>query len=297
MAGYMIKENGEIKKDSCEIFARFIGFDNYFIKKFSKTINDETRNFYIICGYMNGENQYDHLKDGVFNHLLGKKTYNVPDENTLVMKIGTREIFDSMLDLFHKIASGKSRDKRNNLVLKWVKKYGFPYLYTQGAHNGFLDYNEKGIFEDEYEKVGYFYFDIDDFIRRLERLYRCFAYLAEHFGAGIGTSVDNRLGFSHPQYIEMETIIAVKTSLYFSGYNEVCLVQEVDSLMDLAKWQLMNLSVTPDVCVIKKCKCCGNMFVSERGNKKYCKYCNHKKYYAKLQRQKKKDGVNNGSDK
>lgn len=264
-----------------------IKFENY------EFYSDNDSNEYII-GY-NGERQQ----------------FNIPEievyPNT---EINNHDYFNSLFILASNIYEHSNSlnwyvdNNRKKIIMKWVKKHGFPFLGGAIRDKNDIDYKFTEFnckyFDNMYlyiKKIGFAGFEIRRFERILFDLYDTFLK-----ACAISNDIDVELDLtkvsSYITYVadnesdnkeSIESLVSkVKLGIELKyTENGVKNTLLFDNIISLAVYQMAWLLASGPFS-IRRCKCCGSLFCPEIEKQEFCENCSPQKYYAQKKRQEQK---------
>ena len=235
------------------------------------------------------------ISDHVSTTVIKFKRYEcVIDKNERILIVGReetgkteehyqdREILDSLLNLAYNMLISKTEEHAIRETIKWCNKYGLPMLKSKRWQAQYAP------------NTNHIFFDYGCFELEMQDLYTAFSLAGELFGVNIGSDTEKvkitlEKATEELKISEFDMLVRTECwhALNFIDGNPY-LHTYFDDYIEMAKYQLMLLVISPNGYGIKRCKCCGNLFACDRANRQYCSYCNPGKYYAQEKRKQKK---------
>jgi len=222
------------------------------------------------------QNEFSNQNDRQDTYLLG--------EAILPINCKNGDLLFSLLKLKTKMEKNKSlrlNKKNQELIIKWCKKYGFPF-------EGRLSDINRCKQDNLWMKNKLLGFSMNDFMSMLRKINMAFyMYLKIK-------DIDNKKNISGLSIEDCTKMLkqefeSLELFAHFD-FEKLEYVSVVNNLFQAAMYQLMLFSLLKRIddafIGIALCKCCNAPFPPSRRNKKYCENCSPQKAYKRKQSKK-----------
>lgn len=267
LAGNMLKENGNILITSDKIITRISKWEKY------QDVN------------INGN-----------TWIFGTDKNSCDRDIWIEDFIDNRKCLDDIIALV--CAERKCREKRVPLTKRWCKKWGLPFIGANFNHPGF-SYDDSLISCPAFlenvppntsarQIIG---FNLKDFWIAIQNIYIFFLMASLLLGIDIGSNdIDDtkRLTCLSEQDLREHLSLGIqmaRVGIRFKFENEKpYLFTFAESLPSLALYQLALLCLSPNGMYVRRCDCCGSLFIAKRRNNIHCSNCYPQKKYNRDKR-------------
>lgn len=191
--------------------------------------------------------------------------------------LDNRELLDSLIALSSAVVDYRKREKE---ILKWLEKYGLPFVDAEASQTTHAFVCPLGTFME-------FLWELRDVILKIEAI--------NNTGISIsGKPNTNRNPYINGNLIWQESRIeqlisewlndaSISIKIKFENH-EPKLFLASGSVLDTAKYQLALLLLCNEGISPRRCACCNSYFIPSRENQKYCSFCSPQKHYAQRKR-------------
>lgn len=194
--------------------------------------------------------------------------------------LDNRELLDSLIALSSAVVDYRKREKE---ILKWLEKYGLPFVDVEASQAAHAFVCPLGTFME-------FLFELRDVILKIGAINSAGITIsgkpnANHnpytpYVNGGGIWQESRIEQLISEWLN-DASISIKTK--FENHEPKIFLAS-GSVLDTAKYQLALLLLCNEGISPRRCACCNSYFIPSRENQKYCSFCSPQKRYAQRKR-------------
>lgn len=211
------------------------------------------------------------------SYIKGIDTDRVAIAPTETAVFDNRELLDSLIALSSDIVDYSKREKK---ILKWLEKYGLPFVDVEASIAEHAFVCPLGTFMR-------FLWELRDVILKIEAINSTGITISGKPNAnrnpyinGSGIWQESRIEQLISEWLN-DASISIKTKF---ENHEPTLFLASSSVLDTAKYQLALLLLCNEGISPRRCACCNSYFIPSRENQKYCSFCSPQKRYAQRKR-------------
>lgn len=211
------------------------------------------------------------------SYIKGIDTDRVAIVPTETAVFDNRELLDSLIALSSDIVDYSKREKK---ILKWLEKYGLPFVDVEASQAEHAFVCPLGPFME-------FLWELRDVILKIEAINNTGISISGKPNTNLNPYINGNLVWQESSIEDLicewlnDASISIKTKF---ENHEPTLFLASNSVLDTGKYQLALLLLSNEGISPRRCACCNSHFIPRRENQKYCSFCSPQKRYAQRTR-------------